>query len=66
MENLFRIVGQQDFNRERQRLSTLMERFCARGREASDGVVHSFFGRLSSEELARAPQGTRDPAEYLR
>ena len=50
---VFRIVDKRDFARERQRLSALMERFCSRGREASDGVVHSFFGRLSGEDWGR-------------
>ena len=49
----FRIVDQRDFNRERQRLSALMERFCDRGQDASDGVVHSFFGRLNGEDWGR-------------
>jgi hypothetical protein len=50
---LYRIVDDRDFTREHQRLVSLVERFGSRGPAAADGVVHSFFGRLSAEEWGR-------------
>jgi uncharacterized protein DUF1569 len=49
----FKIVEDRDFEAERQRLSTLVDRFQQRGQAAADGLVHSFFGRLSGEEWGR-------------
>jgi len=48
-----RIADDRDFAAERQRLMTLVERFCSRGPAAADGLVHSFFGRLSGDQWGR-------------
>jgi hypothetical protein len=49
----FKIAGERDFEAERSRLAALMERFAGRGPEAAEGLVHSFFGRLSAAEWGR-------------
>lgn len=49
----YRIADERDFEKERQRLSTLIGRFCSRGASGVDGVVHSFFGRLTGDEWGR-------------
>lgn len=49
----YRITDDRDFEKERARLQGLVERFCARGAAGVDGVVHSFFGRLSGEQWGR-------------
>jgi|WetSurMetagenome_2_1015567.scaffolds.fasta_scaffold421861_2 hypothetical protein len=49
----YRITDDRDFEKERARLSALIDRFCSRGPAAAAGVVHPFFGRLSSEEWGR-------------
>lgn len=49
----YRIADERDFEKERQRLAALVDRFCSRGPSAVDGVVHSFFGRLTGEEWGR-------------
>jgi len=49
----FVVSDQRDFAAERQRLIALVDRFCAGGPAKADGVVHSFFGRLSGEEWGR-------------
>lgn len=49
----YRIADQRDFERERQRLAVLIDRFCAGGPASADGVVHSFFGRLTGEQWGR-------------
>ena len=49
----FRIAGDHDFAIEHKRLADLVARFCDRGASSADGVVHSFFGRLSGEQWGR-------------
>jgi hypothetical protein len=49
----FKIAGDRDFGVEKKRLEALIDRFCGRGRSAPEGVVHSFFGRLSGEQWGR-------------
>jgi hypothetical protein len=49
----YRITDDRDFEKERARLAALVDRFCSRGTAATDGVVHPFFGRLSSDEWGR-------------
>lgn len=49
----FVIADERDFNVERRRLSTLIERFCERGPDAAAAQVHSFFGRLNGDEWGR-------------
>ncbi|HEY7789856.1 MAG TPA: DUF1569 domain-containing protein [Vicinamibacterales bacterium] len=45
-----RVEDQRDFAKERERLTELVERFCARGSAAAEGVAHSFFGRLTGQQ----------------
>ena len=45
-----RVADERDFAKERQRLVALVERLCARGPSAAEGVTHSFFGRLTGEQ----------------
>jgi hypothetical protein len=49
----FKIAGDRDFAAERTRLAALMEQFAGRGPAAAEGLVHSFFGRLTADEWAR-------------
>jgi hypothetical protein len=49
----FRISDARNFANERTRLVGLVERFCARGPSGADGLVHSFFGRLTADEWGR-------------
>jgi hypothetical protein len=49
----YKVVDTRDFDTEKARLSALVDRFVGCGREGTDGVVHSFFGRLSGEEWGR-------------
>ena len=49
----FRIVDARDFGRERDRLTTLIERFCTLGATGTDRAVHGFFGTLSGEQWGR-------------
>jgi hypothetical protein len=48
-----RIAEERDFAAERQRLSTLVDRFCQAGPDAAGRQIHSFFGRFSGEEWGR-------------
>jgi hypothetical protein len=48
----FKIAGDRDFAAERTRLVALIERFVSRG-PAAEGLVHSFFGRLTADEWSR-------------
>lgn len=43
----------QDFEAERSRLATLIDRAVQRGPEKAEGVVHPFFGRLTGEQWGR-------------
>jgi hypothetical protein len=49
----YKIVDERDFERERARLAALVDRFCSRGPANADGVVHSFFGRLTADQWGR-------------
>ncbi len=49
----FKIADERDFSAEKKRLAGLVDRFCSRGRDAADGVVHPFFGRLSADDWGR-------------
>ncbi len=49
----YRIADERDFEREKARVEVLINRFCTRGPAAVDGVVHSFFGRLTGDEWGR-------------
>ena len=49
----YRIADDRDFEEESQRLAALIDRFCSRGTAGVDGVVHSFFGRLTGDEWGR-------------
>jgi hypothetical protein len=48
-----RIADDRNFAAEHARLVALVDRFCSRGSSAVDGVVHEFFGRLTSDEWGR-------------
>jgi hypothetical protein len=49
----YRIGDDREFEAEKARLLALVERFCRRGPASADGVVHSFFGRLTGDEWGR-------------
>ena len=49
----FKIAGDREFGVEKRRLDALIGRFFSGGPSAADGVVHSFFGRLSGEQWGR-------------
>lgn len=49
----FVVADARDFEAERVRLATLIDRFVRRGPEAAATQVHVFFGRLSGEEWGR-------------
>jgi hypothetical protein len=49
----YRIADSRDFERERARLATLVDRFASLGPTGVDGVVHAFFGRLTGDEWSR-------------
>ncbi len=49
----YRIADAREFDRERDRLSALVDRFCTRGPGSAEGLVHSFFGRLTGDEWGR-------------
>jgi hypothetical protein len=49
----FRVADDRNFDAERARLSALVEKFHRRGETAADGIVHSFFGRLTGDEWGR-------------
>ncbi len=49
----YKIADQRDFEKERARLAALVDKFCSRGPDAADGLVHGFFGRLTGDEWGR-------------
>ncbi len=51
-EPTFIVTGDKDFEAERQRLTTLVDRFSELGPEKAAAQVHSFLGRLTGEEWA--------------
>ncbi len=48
-----KIVDARDFEQERARLTSIVERFAGLGPAGVDGVVHSFFGPLTGDEWGR-------------
>ncbi len=49
----YRIVDEREFESEKARLAALIDRVCGRGPAGADGVVHSFFGRLTGDQWGR-------------
>lgn len=49
----YRIVDSREFEKERARLAALVDRFARQGPTKTEGVVHSFFGRLTASEWGR-------------
>jgi hypothetical protein len=49
----YRIAESREFERERARVVSLVDRFGRLGPAGVDGVVHSFFGRLTGEQWGR-------------
>jgi len=49
----FVVSGAREFEAERTRLATLIDRFIQRGPEAAGKETHAFFGRLSGDEWGR-------------
>ena len=50
---VFVVADAPDFEAERTRLATLLDRFVRRGPEAAGAQTHAFFGRLSGAEWGR-------------
>jgi hypothetical protein len=50
---LFVVADARDFETERIRLATHIDRFVQRGPEAAARAIHPFFGRLSGEQWGR-------------
>ena len=49
----YRVNDEREFESERARVAILIDRFCSRGPARVEGVVHSFFGRLTADEWGR-------------
>ena len=49
----FVVKDERDFNREKDRLMGLVEKFCQRGPEAAGRQEHSFLGAMSGDEWGR-------------
>lgn len=49
----FVVSDARDFEAERARLATLIDRFVRRGPDSAGKATHAFFGRLSGEEWGR-------------
>jgi hypothetical protein len=49
----YRIADQREFEKERERVTALIDRFCSRGPASAEGAVHSFFGRLTADQWGR-------------
>lgn len=49
----YKIVDDREFETEKARLAALVERFCSRGPTGAEGIVHSFFGRLTGDQWGR-------------
>ncbi len=49
----YKIADERDFEKEKARLAALVDRFCGRGPARAEGLVHSFFGRLTGDEWGR-------------
>ena len=47
------VSNPQDFDAERSRLATLIDRVVQRGTAKTEGMVHPFFGRLSGDQWGR-------------
>jgi len=50
---LYVVSGSWDFETERARLATSIDRVVQRGTAKTDGMVHPFFGRLSGDQWGR-------------
>jgi hypothetical protein len=50
---LYVVRDPRDFEAERSRLATLIDRVVQRGAVRTDGMVHPFFGRLSGDQWGR-------------
>ena len=50
---IYVVSDPQDFEAERTRLATLIDRVVQRGAAKTEGKVHPFFGRLSGEQWGR-------------
>lgn len=49
----FVVLDVRDFNAERIRLATILDRFIQRGPESAGKATHAFFGRLNGDEWGR-------------
>ncbi len=49
----FIVADDRNLDAERQRVMTLVDRFCAAGPAGAEGRTHSFFGPLSGDEWGR-------------
>ncbi|GLH74590.1 hypothetical protein GETHLI_30920 [Geothrix limicola] len=49
----FVVLDVRDFNAERIRLATIIDRFVQRGPESAGKATHAFFGRMSGDEWGR-------------
>ena len=52
-DSIYVVSDPQDFDAERARLATLIDRVVQRGPAKTEGMVHPFFGRLSGEQWGR-------------
>jgi len=50
---IYVVSDAQDFEAERARLATLIDRVVQRGTGKSEGMIHPFFGRLSGDQWGR-------------
>ncbi|HEX4844827.1 MAG TPA: DUF1569 domain-containing protein [Geothrix sp.] len=50
---IYVVSDPQDFEAERARLATLIDRVVQRGTSKTEGMVHPFFGRLSGDQWGR-------------
>ena len=50
MRKVYVVKGDRDFEAERTRLATLIDRFVQRGPDRAAGAVHPFFGQLQGHE----------------
>ena len=49
----FVVREDRDFEAERKRVTALVEKFCARGKDEAGREIHSFFGRMTGDEWGR-------------
>ena len=48
-----KIGDERDFEKEKARVASLVDRFFSRGPANAEGLVHSFFGRLTGDQWGR-------------